>query len=138
MKFNNIVLLVIAMILFQIINTATSETIDTPKEEMAYRKEIAQRFIPYYKNLKTCTPYDKDDIAKIYGKKNNQCHFRLNRYDCKTPIAISWQYGKTGYELLKTMQDEKQHLEYIEKHKKYYKQMEKNIIQTYCKHINKN
>ena len=53
MKVNKIILLITAIILFQTINAAISEDFDSPEEKRAYGKEMAQRFMPYYKNLKS-------------------------------------------------------------------------------------
>lgn len=138
MNLKKFILLIIALILFQAIIPALSEDRDSPEEIRASAKEIAQRFMPYYKSLKSCTPYNNDELAIVYGEKDNQCHFRLNRYDCKTPKIISWQYGKISYDTLKKMQDNKQDVNSIKKQAKYIKEMEKNIVKDYCTHIKRN
>ncbi len=61
---------------------------DTAAKLQEFKKSQAQikKYIPYYNNLATCTPY-KSDLYKIYGKVNGGCHIYLqdtigNGYDC--------------------------------------------------------
>ena len=72
-------------------------------QEFKQKQAQIKKYIPYYNNLGTCTPY-KSDMYKIYGKsKNGGCHIYLqdnigNGYDCHIPMAVAEansSYGKS-------------------------------------------
>lgn len=65
-------------------------------------QEYGKTLAPFYTNLKTCTPYT-GDITRIYGKENNQCHFKMLQLDCRTPFIVSEQYGKMGSDVMQAL-----------------------------------
>ena len=136
---------------------------DTAAKLQEFKKSQAQikKYIPYYNNLATCTPY-KSDLYKIYGKVNRGCHIYLqdtlgNGYDCHVPMTVAKansSYGKSTFNKISTinfdkldfnsnnaeqsMKDAEQILKDLTQAQNDLKplmQMESTILQYHCKKL---
>lgn len=115
-----------------------SEEFSQQLEQMAEQlkitgKKYGEKFLPFYTKLQTCSVY-KDDIAEVYGKKNNQCHFRMMNYDCNAPIEVSEYYGLMGKNVMAAMAEwDTNTLDVLLKKKQQYTDFENTTIKYYCK-----
>lgn len=125
---------------------------DSSAKLQEFKKSQAEikKYVPYYNNLATCTPY-KTDLYKIYGKVNGACHLYMvdnagKSYDCKVPMAVAGvnsSYGKRVFTKMATVDLE--HLDYnnIEQFMREFTQiledlqtlakMESTMLQHHCK-----
>jgi len=81
-----------------------SSNSDAQLQQFKQQQQEIKKYIPYYRNLATCTPY-KSDLYTILGKVNGQCHLTLvdtmgQNYDCSVPMSVAGvnsSYGKSVF-----------------------------------------
>lgn len=77
---------------------------DPKLDDFKQQQQEIKKYIPYYRNLATCTPFTSD-LYKIHGKVNGQCQLTLvdtlgDRYECSVPMAVAGvnsSYGKSVF-----------------------------------------
>ena len=122
-------------------------------QQFKQQQQELKKYIPYYKNLATCTPYNSD-IYKIHGKVNGQCHVSLTdtfgqKYDCNVPmtvVSVNSSLGKDSFNKLSNINFDNMENKNIEELQKIMKdfefmmkdiqnlsQLESTILQYHCK-----
>ena len=132
MKLRRILLLLLVCCFAVNLSYAEIDEGDSPEEIKAHLQTLAAMFLPFFENLQTCTYY-KGQYTQVFGKKNGQCHFRIDRYECIVPPEISKQYAKQGYDVMQAIKDmDVQKIKTLEVQKDNYKQVEADILDNYC------
>lgn len=124
-------------------------------QQFKQQQQELKKYIPYYKNLATCTPYNTD-IYKIYGKVNGQCHIALKdnfgqNYECNVPMTVVGANSTLGKDLFYKLSNvnfndmENKSLEELEKIMKDFSsmmrdtqslaQLEATILRYHCKKL---
>ena len=125
---------------------------DSSAKLQEFKKQQAEikKYVTYYNNLATCTPY-KTDLYQIYGKVNGACHLYMvdnmgNGYNCNVPMAVASvnsSYGKRVFNKIATVDLESLDYNNIEQFMREFTQvmqdlqtlakMESTMLQHHCK-----
>ncbi len=128
---------------------------DPRLDQFKQQQQELKQYIPYYRNLATCAPYDAG-VYKIHGKVNGQCHISMTdnfgqKYDCHVPMAVASvnsSYGKSSFNKLSYLNLDNMENKSIEELEKMMKdfgymindiqalaQLEATILKYHCKKV---